>query len=589
MSGDHDPAGPAAAQLLQDRVPSPESPSLQAARLAASNTDTALAGAAPSDAALLSASNTEVTLAGAVPSDAARLSASNTELATMMLELLASGQPAITLAEFASFRAQQAASRLPAVTTQVGTLPIVPAPGLPQVPMIHPLQAYALAPILPVPLPSQDILMSQAEQQTWAGPSWDARVQAVAPVHTAVTPAAQLALDLAASVRLNHLLQAQVTSMIESPGGRAYSLGLATQTNQAAPSATPTAIPIGPYSNLTPFSLSQGSVSAREGPMPEPFRAELTHMSPADIRTRMERIFIHMQRRRASLSELPDWFHYTSGMTTWVVNLLAARPSITTEAFTTSLVSYCTGQVRPQSVLALEQLITGQITQGSDSAPQYASRFLNIARVLPNETQDSLCKHYITGLTPALRVRSCLTRENKEWTDLMDLMQFSYSEEYRMSLDTTALPPSMPAREGFRHHNKWGKNNAGRHKPASSTDGTVATITAPAAPAATPPGARAKLSPHVEAFSAANRKAIFDTAPVPELVAKHISQCPVKSAPGQHLTPAERIILKQWGICAYCRIGRHPRPCPNAPPLSLRFPGPPYNGKRRGEERADNH
>lgn len=111
-----------------------------------------------------------------------------------------------------------------------------------------------------------------------------------------------------------------------------------------------------------------------------------------------------------------------------------------------------------------------------------------------------------------------------------------------MSLDTAALPASE-THDGYDHQSKWGRNEDGRYMPSCPTGVDVMLP---------------EDSPDLDKPSA------YDIAPVPELVAKPVSECPVKS--GNPLTDAQRITLKQWGICTYCREGCHSRhTCPIAP------------------------
>ena len=139
-----------------------------------------------------------------------------------------------------------------------------------------------------------------------------------------------------------------------------------------------------------------------------------------------------------ALSDIMFWFSWQH--MAWIQNLLLSRPMLTRAEFSGELVNYCTGQVRAADVLALESLIKGHVTQGSSSAAQYAQRFLNVARLLPKESQLSMCKHYVSGLTPVLRARACLARDNQEWTDLTLCIQYSYAEEYRLSFETPYAP-----------------------------------------------------------------------------------------------------------------------------------------------------
>jgi hypothetical protein len=156
-------------------------------------------------------------------------------------------------------------------------------------------------------------------------------------------------------------------------------------------------------------------------------------------------------------------------------------------------------------------------------------------------------------------------------------MQYSYSEEFRLSLDNSAVPVPAPAvpqsKDGFRYQ-KSAKHYHGRNFQRPNHDGAGSSQgAAGSSQGAGPSGTAAAITPQDGPSKRGASKGKPYTHPVPELVARPISQCPVK--PGPPLNDAARTILRQWGICTYCREARHPRPCPK-----LLEQGPPKGGKR---------
>ena len=145
------------------------------------------------------------------------------------------------------------------------------------------------------------------------------------------------------------------------------------------------------------------------------------------------------------------------------------------EAFTEAFLQSVNSDVRPLDVVALHDLIEGKVTQGMSPVAKYNEHFHQKARLLPNESQESLCFHYLKGLTPELRSRCCLDRNNNRWSSLNNLITFTLAEEERLNLmsefnaDTAhlqyvqpnallaAFPPMKRARREWKHKGKMGK------------------------------------------------------------------------------------------------------------------------------------
>ena len=109
--------------------------------------------------------------------------------------------------------------------------------------------------------------------------------------------------------------------------------------------------------------------------------------------------------------------------------------------FIQNLVAFVTGEVRPRHVIALEELMSHDIVQGSDLVTKYAERFHQRTRILTSIPQSVFCRLYLTGLQPDLKILCCVDREGKEWHTLSDLVQYSFIEERRLKLRSGNNPP----------------------------------------------------------------------------------------------------------------------------------------------------
>ena len=130
--------------------------------------------------------------------------------------------------------------------------------------------------------------------------------------------------------------------------------------------------------------------------------------------------------------EVRKWVH--SYLEAASAAICASGGSFDQNQFISALVAFVTGEVRPRSVIALEQLMNHEITQGSDSAAKYAEQFYQRSRLLPHISPVVLCHHFVAGLTPELRRLCCVDRSGNDWTSLQPLVQFTLVEERRLNL-----------------------------------------------------------------------------------------------------------------------------------------------------------
>ena len=210
--------------------------------------------------------------------------------------------------------------------------------------------------------------------------------------------------------------------------------------------------------------------------------------------------------------------------------------------------AYLCGEVRSAESIALDEMLSGSIKQGDSPVSTYAERFMQRSRVLVSESQVSLCRHYLAGLTPELRTRCMLDRDNHEWRDLHSLIQFSFGEELRCrpSRAVFSRPSPVPHRSGFSPSPKQGSPWTNGNKRARNEGGPSLAVAAagPANRAANPGNKVAK---------------VYDQSSPRN---KPVELCPRFKYKGA-LTPEVKSELSAWGLCWYCRAGRHPaQRCP---------------------------
>lgn len=221
------------------------------------------------------------------------------------------------------------------------------------------------------------------------------------------------------------------------------------------------------------------------------------------------------------------------------------------EAFILAVTHYITGEVRQPSSVALSDLIEGRVKQQSgEPVATYAERFFQRSRLLPSESQVSLCRHYIAGLLPDLRRLCSLDREGREHTDLVRLVQFSFSEETRLKV---VSPSSF-------------SSPVSRFSPSSSGDKRPQWRSTP------PYGMMANKKPRTDAgpssVVAAVESAVVAAVGTPSRPERErpVHECPLfklVTGKGKKLSREQRDVLSKWGLCYFCKEDRHDaRQCP---------------------------
>ena len=162
----------------------------------------------------------------------------------------------------------------------------------------------------------------------------------------------------------------------------------------------------------------------------------------------LSRIFEYIVRQGLDWPGDVRLFVTDPGAAKWVQSYLdhaqaTAPQEFNQNDFIQAFVAFVTGEVRPRSVIALEEIMGHLITQGTDSAAQYAEFFNQRARILPHISPVVLCHHFILGLKPELKRICCVDREGLDWSSLSSLIAFTLVEERRLNL--VSVGPSLPS------------------------------------------------------------------------------------------------------------------------------------------------
>jgi hypothetical protein len=262
---------------------------------------------------------------------------------------------------------------------------------------------------------------------------------------------------------------------------------------------------------------------------------------PELLKLRVRAIVAFVQR--AGLQYPADIASFLSDdeLSLWFMTYLEANTDFDLEVFLEALVHFVMGEVRSTATIALEDLMSGRVKQGSDPAAKYAEKFFQRSRILVHESQSSLCQHFLAGLNPDLRVLCCLDRDNHEWTSLHALVRYTFAEELRLKMrnptpDPVHAPPHVPDKQWSKRKDEWTSSRPNKFRRLETPAGTVASLKSPG-----PSG--------------------------PSLRQRPVTECPLfgkassKEAP---LTEEDRKVLKAWGLCWFCKKDRHlAKDCPS--------------------------
>jgi hypothetical protein len=184
----------------------------------------------------------------------------------------------------------------------------------------------------------------------------------------------------------------------------------------------------------------------------------LARSNPEELRRYLNRLRVHIQVTMGEScypSFMPHFLKQDKvmsdlGVAAWVESQLEPHrlPSFQHAKFVEEFVHFVSGEVRSPASMALDDILAGRVKQGDDPVCMYAEKFQSKARLLPGESQMSMCRHYLTGLNAALRGHCRLDDNDREWQNLEHLIAKSKSAEQRWQPERAqprANAPPMPA------------------------------------------------------------------------------------------------------------------------------------------------
>ena len=299
---------------------------------------------------------------------------------------------------------------------------------------------------------------------------------------------------------------------------------------------------------------------------------------PEALNLCIERIFEYIMRTGLRYPHDIQSFIQDLDLLKWVRSYFEANgAAFDQNAFIAALVTFITGEVRPRSVIALQEIMGHQVTQGTQSAAQYSEQFYSRSRLLSHIPPVVLCHHFVSGLRPDLRKLCCVDREGRDWTSLHTLVAFTIVEERRLTMISS--PPSDPDSS---HHRKRGwRGQADEWIPANKRAKLAAVQASPAStdmeietPKAAPPAsyaaavARREASqsgrpsgrPSSNGASPSGRPSSSGAGPSSSAGAGPSRLGPPEACPcyklnnkGRPLAQWEQQCLSAYGLCWYCK------------------------------------
>ena len=277
----------------------------------------------------------------------------------------------------------------------------------------------------------------------------------LAPALEEVVPAS-LALQLRDAQSHIQSLQA----IILSNGGSHVSSTLVPSPFREHPDSHVHVDPTSSYPSLVPFKFrAVPGTSVAKLPLPDTISSlkQLVN-DPAAITQKLKRIFAHLLRSGANWPMDVISFITESSAAQWTESYLEhaqKTESFDQDVFIAKFVAFVTGEVRPRSAIALEEIMDHLITQGTDSAAQYAECFMQRARILTHISPVILCHHFVNGLNPDLKMLCCVDREGQDWVALSPLIAFTIVEERRLSLVSRSRPVLSSDSTHFKSKKRW--------------------------------------------------------------------------------------------------------------------------------------
>ncbi len=273
------------------------------------------------------------------------------------------------------------------------------------------------------------------------------------------------------------------------------------------------------------------------------------------------------------------------------------------------------GKVRTDEQTALEELMTGKITQGSSTIAQYSQAFLTLRRKLPSESTVSMCRYFLKGLHKEMHARCVLDLLGREWSDLEELFAHAAAEELRMNaynaiwpkaalramqMDTedeeeeefpylaavkTSTPDWQPApvdkkkevRGDAKQRKVLAAFEANRRNPEPKWGDTAGEINKlvraphflnPHADQEVPFNPERELMPWRLEDYPASGKPPFDIRPASHLMNSRVGEAMGLGSNCQHPNrdPITKMMCRIWWLCSYCKDRHHFNQCPKKPP-----------------------
>jgi len=273
----------------------------------------------------------------------------------------------------------------------------------------------------------------------------------------------------------------------------------------------------------------------------------------ADVGTAIREILRWLRRHHFNVIEEFATFVEDHSVKKYIIEYFEALQAngqvLIDEDFITEVSRLVSGEVRSRVEVARAMLIGRAIKQFQDSAAKYAQRFYQCSRLLLDESQASLCLHYLAGLKPELQQACAVDLQGNSWTNLDNLVKFSYGEEIRLQAKSTSFHSSQsrPSRpfQGFQTAGRTGKVAVIKdQKRLRGSD------------EAGPSGLRSQRPCQLPVHK--DNPAKKPKSP-PE-------ECPFFGKEGK-LSEGAKMVLSEYGLCWYCRRGCHlARDCPNRTP-----------------------
>jgi hypothetical protein len=277
-------------------------------------------------------------------------------------------------------------------------------------------------------------------------------------------------------------------------------------------------------------------------PIPQQLTAKVIasfESNPAYLRTTFEGYFSYIRASNLVPLDLLQ-FIGDPALREWIKSRLHDRTfqPFVEDDFIGACIHFVLGEVRDPSQIALSTLLSGRLVQLSDEpAARFTEKFLQITRLLPGESQSSLCAHYLKALRPGLARQCMFTRDNLPWTRLSDLIQFVYAEETRFAASRSYHRPSRDP------------------SPLSPPPQLVQL---------SPASAERKRKPsdvhHFQLAPALRTSAPPVATPEGNFLHLDVRQCPLrglKTSKQTPLTDEQKRVLDAWGLCYYCKLDRH--------------------------------